>query len=395
MKKIAILLISVLLLCSLLVPFAVADSGKTYTDKTTGLTFTIPAGWKEEALSKEREIIKAKFVPENVDSSNFAAICFGYADLWSNVPAEYKSYLTRADIDSSLFTLEDIKEMMGTYSSGSTTVSVKDITTIKYNGIEYYRLSSSSSSYGITMPMIQLMYVDNGYMYQFQFMGDTSGRYYKDFESLVKSATYKTSKPVATATPKATEKPTASAKATTAAVSQQKTGSTTNYSSYSSYNRNSDQSSKFIITLIGIALWALIPGFIAKHKGRSFAGYYFLSFLITPLVTTIITLCLKNLNKTYELKTVYTSQPKEKTVPVEPIAASTPRDVMLDYPSDEPTQNEEHSVVHMSENATIPEDDLFKSGTGEETRQLRFCRYCGFELLSNSEFCSHCGKKVL
>lgn len=49
--------------------------------------------------------------------------------------------------------------------------------------------------------------------------------------------------------------------------------------------------------LIGIALWALIPGFIAKKKGRSFAAYYILSFVITPLITIIITLCLSNKNK--------------------------------------------------------------------------------------------------
>lgn len=49
-------------------------------------------------------------------------------------------------------------------------------------------------------------------------------------------------------------------------------------------------------SIIGIALWALIPGFIARKKGRGFLGYYFLSFVITPLITTIITLCLSNLN---------------------------------------------------------------------------------------------------
>ncbi len=45
--------------------------------------------------------------------------------------------------------------------------------------------------------------------------------------------------------------------------------------------------------LIGIALWALIPGFIARGKGRSFLAYYCLSFLITPLICMIVTLCLK------------------------------------------------------------------------------------------------------
>lgn len=51
--------------------------------------------------------------------------------------------------------------------------------------------------------------------------------------------------------------------------------------------------------MLGIALWALIPGFIASKKGRSFIGYFFLSFLISPLITIIVTLCLKNLNKQY------------------------------------------------------------------------------------------------
>ena len=32
--------------------------------------------------------------------------------------------------------------------------------------------------------------------------------------------------------------------------------------------------------------------------------------------------------------------------------------------------------------------------TPDDNKTLRFCRYCGFELLENSEFCSHCGKKV-
>ena len=50
-------------------------------------------------------------------------------------------------------------------------------------------------------------------------------------------------------------------------------------------------------TLIGIALWAIIPCVIANKKGRAGIAYFFLSFLITPLLTTIITLCLKPLDE--------------------------------------------------------------------------------------------------
>ena len=46
--------------------------------------------------------------------------------------------------------------------------------------------------------------------------------------------------------------------------------------------------------IIGIALWALLPGFLAAKKSRSFVAYYFLSFIISPLITTIIVLCLSD-----------------------------------------------------------------------------------------------------
>ena len=51
------------------------------------------------------------------------------------------------------------------------------------------------------------------------------------------------------------------------------------------------------VYLLSIALISLIPGFIAKNKGRSFWGYFFLSFVISPLITIIITLCLSRVTE--------------------------------------------------------------------------------------------------
>ncbi len=47
-------------------------------------------------------------------------------------------------------------------------------------------------------------------------------------------------------------------------------------------------------SVIGIVLWALLPGFIARKKGRSFALHFFLSFLLSPLIMTIVALCESN-----------------------------------------------------------------------------------------------------
>ena len=95
--------------------------------------------------------------------------------------------------------------------------------------------------------------------------------------------------------------------------------------------------------IIGMALWALIPGFIAKKKGRNFWGYFFLSFLISPLITTIITLCISK--KTDECR------PERDTTPIQ--------------------------------NKTI------------ETENICFCRKCGEKLLDNSQFCRKCGTEVV
>lgn len=65
--------------------------------------------------------------------------------------------------------------------------------------------------------------------------------------------------------------------------------------------------------IIGILLWALVPGFIARSKGRSFWGYFFLSLFITPLITMIITLCLSNLKKQNQENQIQNEIPKTKT----------------------------------------------------------------------------------
>lgn len=44
------------------------------------------------------------------------------------------------------------------------------------------------------------------------------------------------------------------------------------------------------------AILGLIPGFVAKKKGRNFWGYYFGSFIISPILMWLIVSCLSNLN---------------------------------------------------------------------------------------------------
>lgn len=121
-------------------------------------------------------------------------------------------------------------------------------------------------------------------------------------------------------------------------------------------------------TIVGIALWALLPGFIAKKKGRNFWAYYFLSFIITPLITTIITLCLRRVSE--ELK----NAPASSELPISKSISSDLSDGSIN----------------------IVQDDSTVSQRLEEAypRKIRYCRRCGNKLIEGSVFCSNCGNEI-
>ena len=117
-------------------------------------------------------------------------------------------------------------------------------------------------------------------------------------------------------------------------------------------------------SIIGIALWALLPGFIAKKKGRSFWAYYLLSFVITPLITTIITLCLSKIKE-------------EESPVVQSNEAIVDKTIVSDSTEIKPEGISSPSEV----NNVI-------------TRKIMYCRRCGSKLIEGSEFCSSCGNKI-
>lgn len=128
--------------------------------------------------------------------------------------------------------------------------------------------------------------------------------------------------------------------------------------------------------LIGIALWALVPGFIAKKKGRSFWGYYFLSFLISPLITTIITLCLSKV--TDEEKIELPEDPNRITE----CKSCGYRDKNF-FNACPKCGNYAKQYVYLNEEPV------------DHTDKVCFCRKCGEKLIDNSQFCRKCGAEVV
>ena len=169
--------------------------------------------------------------------------------------------------------------------------------------------------------------------------------------------------------------------------------------------------------IFGIAVLALIPGFIARRKGRSFWGYYFLSFLVSPLISTIVTLCVRNTNKPVGkkpnpsndppkgLNKLFSSSPENTITPSNASANNdTSPDTALPLPAALTPENDsgnEENVVRpnpdpiVEEVATASRDISQDSETALGVPVSRFCRKCGFQLLNDSDYCSHCGTKVV
>ncbi|MDY3219852.1 MAG: zinc ribbon domain-containing protein [Candidatus Fimivivens sp.] len=161
----------------------------TYTDKDSGMTFTVPANWIESPMNEDREYIDVKFT-SNLEEG--LCIIFSSQDVYeledfkAELSATEQLLLTRDVIGNDIFTKADIAEMYG--------CKEKDVLMVTYGDKEYYtaEVIKTDTSYGIpiSVPMVYLLRCENGYMYMFQFNGTKDSPYFDDFINLISSAKY-------------------------------------------------------------------------------------------------------------------------------------------------------------------------------------------------------------
>lgn len=157
----------------------------TYTDKESGLSFTVPANWVETPMNEDREYIDVKFT-SNFDEA--MSIIFSSHDLWDELTGAEKSLYSKSEVDNSRFTKADIAQMFGCKES--------DVSMVTFSGREYFcaEIETTESVYGFTLSVLitYLVRFENGYMYCFQFFGNQDSEYYSDFERLMNSIEFPT-----------------------------------------------------------------------------------------------------------------------------------------------------------------------------------------------------------
>ena len=157
-----------------------------YTDMDSGASFTVPANWKQEELSKDRDHIDAKFVSTKEDVCD---IIYGSTDMWEQMSVSDKMYFdNRSNLNNSAFTKADIAAMLDT--------TADDISIVTYNGVQYFKMETKQDvdvyEIPLSVTMTNLLFFDNGWMYTFQFSGSSNHTLYSDFEKLLESVCYST-----------------------------------------------------------------------------------------------------------------------------------------------------------------------------------------------------------
>ncbi len=153
-----------------------------YKEPETGVSFTVPDGWKQVAFNTDKEILKSKFKYRETEN----LIMYGFYDVWEGMGDYYKQTTPREEINNSSFTDDDFAAVAGTldFDSWEKNVGGKTYKIISYD--------TSITLAGITVEYhtFGAYYVSNGYMFQFLYEGDTDEAYSNDLYSLLDTVEY-------------------------------------------------------------------------------------------------------------------------------------------------------------------------------------------------------------
>ncbi|MBR3872864.1 MAG: hypothetical protein IKJ26_01715 [Clostridia bacterium] len=168
-------------------------SGYVYNDPESNAFFSVPNNWTEKPLTKQREIIDAKFA--SYDDPGIVVL-FSCTDLW----LEGWTYDERAEIEASGITRYDLDfdvasilldlplSIPDMYDSS---LSPADIRKARYGNCDFYIFEtvSNDQSLGIelNMKITLALTIQDGYFYMFYFSSTNENPLFSDYEAILKS----------------------------------------------------------------------------------------------------------------------------------------------------------------------------------------------------------------
>jgi len=307
-----------------------------YTDEESGVSFTVPANWTEKPVSTERaDHINAKFVSPQEAGISMLYLC---EDLWANLTPSEQREIQRADIDNAYFTASELADIYG--------INASEIDIVTYNDIPYYQMEVdyTSEEYGfpLSITMMQVLYVEDGWGYSFQFSGAQDSAYFADFESLLNSVTY----------------PEPIADDVNTDLSDMETTSADPH----------DQTPPFFVWIVLLVIVGVLLALLVHYRRRKQEYPSSPTAPVTPPFPTM------------PPPPSYPPAPFVPSVPSAPSAPSAPS-----VPS-------ASSVPSAPSVAAVPPTDPRQEAAS--TAIPVYCRHCGQALPSTSTFCHMCGAKI-
>lgn len=165
-----------------------AEGPCSYTETVSGMTIYVPVGWKAYEPEVVGDMVTMIF--ETVAKPS-KLLELAVKDLLGEeskelmTEREYTS-MTREDIGNDIFNTEEVAEMLSCEET--------QLSKVTYNDREYYlaktEYSQEVEGNVVSADVTHLMRIENGYMYQFYFMGTTDDPRFSDVERMLSTAEY-------------------------------------------------------------------------------------------------------------------------------------------------------------------------------------------------------------
>lgn len=147
-----------------------------YKDDVSGVTFTVPANYKQKELEQNKESIQFCSIDDPYVFFQYMMI-----DLWADTPAAERGDSSREDIDKlyQFLTQSELEEFFE--------CPIRNFHTERYNNNDYHVFSMAITDTNMSIDIVTAAAFKNGCAYLFQYPGTEGDEHYADFVGLLNS----------------------------------------------------------------------------------------------------------------------------------------------------------------------------------------------------------------